>query len=443
MKKALAPTFLALSVGFFGGFGLSTMTAANAGDGNDKALPLEDLQRFTSVIEHIRDYYVQPVDDQHLFEHAIRGMLSSLDPHSSFLDPSEYEDLKESTSGKFGGLGIEVTMDESFIRVVSPIDNTPAFKAGVAAGDLIIRIDGASTKGLSLRKAVDIMRGEAGTDIELTIVREGEDTPLTFTITRDIIQVDSIRHKMLAKDYGYIRISQFQSKTGRQFKEALESLQDETESGHLKGLVLDLRNNPGGIFEASVEVADALIDADKLSDNKMLVYTEGRLPGAELKEQAHRGDMLEGAPVAVLINGGSASASEIVAGALQDHRRAVIMGTQSFGKGSVQTVLPLDEEYGLKLTTALYFTPNGRSIQAKGIEPDISIENITLPDGSKRSSAWSSIKESDLKGHLENTVEGDEAKVTTEEKFVFEPIADYQVQEALNLLKGLSILSSS
>tara|TARA_Y100000768_G_C23930227_1_gene659694 strand:- start:325 stop:1437 length:1113 start_codon:yes stop_codon:yes gene_type:complete len=370
-------------------------------------------------------------------------MLSSLDPHSSFLDPSEYEDLKESTSGKFGGLGIEVTMDESFIRVVSPIDNTPAFKAGVAAGDLIIRIDGASTKGLSLRKAVDIMRGEAGTDIELTIVREGEDTPLTFTITRDIIQVDSIRHKMLAKDYGYIRISQFQSKTGRQFKEALESLQDETESGHLKGLVLDLRNNPGGIFEASVEVADALIDADKLSDNKMLVYTEGRLPGAELKEQAHRGDMLEGAPVAVLINGGSASASEIVAGALQDHRRAVIMGTQSFGKGSVQTVLPLDEEYGLKLTTALYFTPNGRSIQAKGIEPDISIENITLPDGSKRSSAWSSIKESDLKGHLENTVEGDEAKVTTEEKFVFEPIADYQVQEALNLLKGLSILSSS
>ena len=442
MKKTIAPTFLALSLGFVGGFGLSMMGPADAKSVQDKTLPLEDLQRFTSVIEHIRDYYVKQTDDRHLFEHAIRGMLSSLDPHSSFLDPSEYDDLKESTSGKFGGLGIEVTMDGNFIRVVSPIDNTPATAAGIEAGDLIIRIDETSTKGLSLKKAVDIMRGEPGSDIILTVVREGETAPLEITITRDIIQVESIRQRMLAPDYGYVRVSQFQSKTGRQFKDSLDALVKENNKQKLKGLVLDLRNNPGGIFEASVEMVDTLVDANKLAENKLLVYTEGRLPGSEIKETAHKGDKLDGAPVIVLINGGSASASEIVAGALQDHKRAIIMGTSSFGKGSVQTVLPLDDDYGLKLTTALYYTPSGRSIQATGIVPDIEVENLPMPESTKKATAWSSIKEADLKGHLANKFEDEDESGEQETKVEFEPIEDYQLFQALNLLKGLTVLGS-
>lgn len=403
-------------------------------------LPLDDLQRFTSVVEQIRKYYVKPVEDKELFENAIRGMLSGLDPHSSYLDPSEYSDLRANTSGKFGGLGIEVTMEEGFVRVISPIDDTPASRAGIKAGDVIVRLDDTPVKGLSLKKAVDLMRGDRGTNILLTVVRKGEAQPLKIKVTRDIIQVKSIRSKVLDKDYGYIRISQFQTRSGEDLVEAINQLKKETHD-NLKGIILDLRNNPGGILESSVKVSDAFLDKPKLGYNGLIVYTEGRLPGSEIKEVAHEGDVLNGVPMIVLVNSGSASASEIVAGALQDHKRALIVGTQTFGKGSVQTVLPLKDSRGLKLTTALYFTPSGRSIQAKGIVPDIEIPDIKIPEPKHEDDENSlNIREVDLEGHLENapTTPGKSVK-TTKEKNDDKPLLnqDYQLNEALNLLKGL------
>lgn len=414
-------------------------------------LPLEDLQRFTTVIEQIRNFYVKPADDKTLFTNAIRGMLSGLDPHSAYLDEEEFQDLQVSTSGKFGGLGIEVTMEEGFVRVISPIDDTPAAKADIKPGDIIIKIDDVPVKGMTLRKAVDAMRGEKGTPIELTLLRKGMDKPLKVTLLRDIINVKSVKSKLLDDNYAYIRLSQFQAKTGEEMIAQLKELQKQTTNNTFKGLILDLRNNPGGVLDASVIVADAFLDKPKLKDDGLIVYTEGRLPGSKLKEYATRGDLLNGAPMIVLVNGGSASASEIVAGALQDHHRAIIMGQQSFGKGSVQTILPLGQAVALKLTTALYYTPSGRSIQAKGIEPDISIENIVMPTAAKDDeSSWGMVKESDLKGHLQVTLSEDaekEAQATapveldTKEQAEAEFFKkDYQLHEALNVLKGLNIL---
>lgn len=396
-----------------------------------KPVPMEDLQRFTTVMEHIRNYYVTEVNDEELLEHAIRGMLTGLDPHSTYFDPSEFDDLKASTSGKFGGLGIEVTMEDGFVKVISPIDDTPAAKAGVSAGDLIIRLDDTPVKGMSLKEAVDIMRGEPGSEISLTILRENETAPKVTKVKRAIIKAKSVKGEMLSKDYGYIRISQFQTGSAKELKSKLKELQKENKDP-LKGLVLDLRNNPGGILETSVDVADTFLHAKDLDYDATVVYTEGRLKSSKLREYAHNGDMLEGAPIVVLINGGSASASEIVAGALQDHKRAIIMGRQSFGKGSVQTVLPLKDKHGLKLTTALYYTPSGRSIQAQGIKPDIEVAYKDMTSDDKP--AIDPVREKHLNGHLEN--KGTQEAVVSSELLG----KDYQVAEAFNLLKGLNII---
>lgn len=398
-------------------------------------LPLDELRKFTDVFGKIKNAYVEEIDDATLLKYAIRGMLSGLDPHSAYLEPSAFSDLRENTSGTFGGLGIEVGMENGFVKVIAPIDDTPAHKAGIEAGDLIIKLDETPVKGMSLDQAVETMRGEAGKPIRLTIVRQGERDPLEITIVRDIIQVTSVKTLMLDEEYGYIRITQFQSTTGEDFAKGLKKLQGEVDS--LRGLVIDLRNNPGGVLRASVEVADQLIEEG------LIVYTKGRVSEADLSYSATPGDDANGIPIIVLIDGGSASASEILAGALQDHNRAVVMGTQSFGKGSVQNVMALDEKYGLKLTTARYYTPNGRSIQAQGIKPDIEVNRAKLSEEKTKPF----YRESDLAGHLSNGNQNNssESKETTDDSETSKQKAalekDFQLQEALGLLKALDILN--
>lgn len=395
-------------------------------------LPLEELRTFTEIFERIKAAYVEPVDDSVLLENAVRGMMSGLDPHSSYLDPREFRDLQVNTSGEFGGLGIEVGMEDGMIRVVTPIDDTPAQKAGVKAGDLIIRLDNQSVQGMGLNDAVKLMRGKIGTDIILTVIREGESQPLEIVVKRAVIRVASVKKRLLDDEYGYIRISQFQLETGKDLLKAVKDLKD---SADLKGFVLDLRNNPGGVLQAAVDVSDAFLTSGQI------VSTKGRIQQAELSYSASRSNPSNGLPVIVLINGGSASASEIVAGALQDHKRALIIGTASFGKGSVQTVLPLTNERALKLTTARYYTPSGRSIQAEGIVPDIIVEpsKVTKVEGIE------GVKEADLQGHLSNGNKSTESNGnhvrTTEEDAIL--AADYQLNEALNLLKGIAIFQQS
>ena len=396
-------------------------------------LPLTELRTFTEVFDIIKKAYVEDTDDKDLLENAIQGMLTALDPHSAYLKPEAYEDLQVNTTGEFGGLGIEVGMENGFVKVITPIDGTPAEAAGVLAGDLIIKLDSTPVKGLSLGDAVKLMRGKAGSDIVLSIVREGADRTLEITVTRAVIKARSVRNKLLAPNYGYIRLSQFQVPSGANVRKALDSLVEENSDTQLNGLVLDLRNNPGGVLQASAEVSDVFLDGG------LVVYTKGRLSDSEMELRATPGDALNGAPMVVLVNGGSASASEIVAGALQDHKRAVIMGTQSFGKGSVQTVRPLPNNRAIKLTTARYFTPNGRSIQAQGITPDIVVENAKLT----KVSGYNYIKEADLSGHLENPAAGNTSSVKGSQniqKSLQE--RDYQLYEALNLLKALNVVGT-
>jgi len=305
---------------------------------------------------------VEEVSDESLFDDAIRGMLTGLDPHSNYLDAEDYKDLKTATSGEFTGLGIEVTMQNGLIKVISPIDGTPAEKAGVKAGDLIVRLNESPVKGMSLREAVNNMRGKKGSSIVLTIAREGEREPVEIKIVRDTIHIKSVKSRLFKHDIAYVRISHFQSPTPKDFLKEIRKLQKKT-NGKLSGLIIDLRNNPGGLLDAAIQVSDAFIHNDKRGDDELIVYTKGRLPGSEFRASANPGDILNGKPIVVLINEGSASGSEIVAGALQDNNRAILLGTKSFGKGSVQTVLPLDDSRAVKLTTALYYTPSGRSIQ--------------------------------------------------------------------------------
>ena len=397
-----------------------------------EALPYEDLRTFTEIFGRIKRDYVEPVSDKKLLEDAVRGMLSGLDPHSAYLVAEEYQELKEGTTGQFGGLGIEVTMENGFIKVVSPIDDTPAQKAGIKTGDLIIKLDDQPVKGMSLTDAVKKMRGEPGSKIVLTIVREGEEAPLKLTLARDIIKVKSVKSRMLEKGYGYVRISSFQSGTGDALKAALAALKKEN-GGNLKGLVLDLRNNPGGVLNAAVEVSDAFLKSG------LIVYTEGRIENSEMRFNAAPDDLIDGAPIVVLINAGSASASEIVAGALQDQKRAVIMGEKSFGKGSVQTILPTSNGAAVKLTTARYYTPSGRSIQAEGIEPDIPLARVKLETLDKAD--FIPIKEADLSGHLQKgkgTPGGKKEGLETDKDKL--EVEDYSLHEALNLLKGISII---
>ncbi|MCP4077979.1 MAG: S41 family peptidase [Gammaproteobacteria bacterium] len=404
---------------------------------NSQSIPFEDLQAFTDVFSRIKSDYVEAVDDKKLLEDAIRGMLSGLDPHSSFLDTEEFSDLRIGTTGQFGGLGIEVGMENGFIKVISPIDDTPASRAGIQAKDLIIKLDEKSVKGMTLSEAVKIMRGKPSTDIKLTIVREGETKPLIITITREIIRVKSVKKRMLEEGYGYVRITNFQSRTSTDLLKSISTLQEESK---LEGLVLDLRNNPGGVLNGAVGVSDAFLDEG------LIVYTEGRIDDSSVKYTATPGDILNGASLVVLVNGGSASASEIVAGAMQDHKRAIIMGFKTFGKGSVQTIQELRNGSAVKLTTARYFTPNGRSIQAEGIVPDITLRNLKVSD---RKKAPKTISERDLSGHLSNPENGEETKETKStsgndddsKKDKPENLSetDYQLFEALNLLKGITI----
>lgn len=398
---------------------------------NVSVLPLEDLHIFAKTYEHIRQAYVTEIDDATLLEHAIRGMLNELDPHSSYLDQSSYSDLQVHTMGEFGGIGIEVGVENGVIKVVSPIDETPAARAGIEAGDLIIKIDGDNIQGMDLNESIDLMRGPKGSDIVLTIMRVGTEQPFDVTITRDTIKVRSVRSNVFDDDFGYIRIAQFQVNTGPDVKDAYKDLLKA--SPNMKGLILDLRNNPGGVLQASVEVVEQFLDGG------LVVYTEGRLPDSNHKFFAKDGDISNGLPIVVLINDGSASASEIVAGALKDQRRAVIIGTRSFGKGSVQSVIPISKDRAVKLTTARYFTPDGHSIQAQGIEPDIIVERVKVTAVQPRQG----VTEADLAGHISNGNGGDEV-TSKDRKEVDTDLQnkDSQLYEAITLLKGLALFSA-
>jgi carboxyl-terminal processing protease len=390
----------------------------------DAELPLDELRTFADVFNQIRIGYVEEIDDSTLLEYAIQGMLMNLDPHSAYLTEEAFEDLQSNTSGEFSGLGIEVGMEDGYIKIVSPIDGSPAAEAGLLSGDLILKLDGKQVKGLSLNEAIEVMRGPKGSPIELQIGRPGASQPFDITLKRDTIKVASVRERFLEPGYGYLRVAQFQTGTGADVTAALNRL---IAKEPLKGLVLDLRNNPGGVLGASVDVAGLFMDGG------LVVYTEGRLANSEVRYSADAGDASGGVPLVVLINGGSASASEIVAGALQDQKRAVIMGTDSFGKGSVQTVMPISESRAVKLTTALYFTPNGRSIQAAGIEPDIIVERaqVTAYDTSNQ------ITEADLTRRLDN-VKGETRRSQRASEGLLG--TDNQLYEALTLLKGVNIL---
>lgn len=422
---------------------LSTYALSEQGDmspESDQQIPVEDVQRFSNALSLIKKYYVKQTDDKVLFDNAIRGMLSGLDPHSGYLDESDFTDLQTATNGEFGGLGIEVTMEEGVIKVITPLVDTPAFKAGIKAGDYIIKLGSKSVQGLELKDAVNLMRGKQGSSIELTILRKGTKKPLIFHLVREKIEIKSVKSRLLDNNYAYIRLTQFQALTDKDMEVAITQLKKDA-GGHLNGLILDLRNNPGGLLNSAIEVSDAFLGNNKKGEKELIVYTEGRLPGSKFTALAtNPNDIINHAPMVVLINNGSASASEIVAGALQDNKRAIILGTRSFGKGSVQTVLPLDDRRGIKLTTALYYTPLGTSIQAKGITPDVIVEEISVPKN-KSPDEFKGLTEADLSGHLANgnkrsTISPNQPSLD-ETTLLHE---DYQLYAALTLLKGLAVV---
>jgi len=463
--------FSLIGMGIVLGVAISLNFSAIA-DREREPLPIEDLRAFTEIFGKIKSDYVETVEDKKLLTEAINGMLSGLDPHSSYLDAEAFKEMQVGTQGEFGGLGIEVGMEDGFVKVVSPIEDTPAFNAGVKSGDLVIKLDETPVKGLTLNDAVKKMRGKPGTDIKLTIIRKGVTKPIILTLTRAVIKIKSVKHKLIEPGYGYVRITQFQERSGENLVEALNDL-DAKNKGALKGLILDLRNDPGGLLNMSVAVSGAF-----LKPGELVVYTDGRTEDSKMRLTNTRENYLrmgerdflknlpawtKTVPLVVLINGGSASASEIVAGALQDHKRALIVGTQSFGKGSVQTILPLNNGTAIKLTTARYYTPNGRSIQAKGITPDIVVEEGTVKASE---GADMEVHEADLQKHLGNKQEdpaatpakdskakdkpkkddkkgdADVAKPEADEASPREVVRkdDYQFNQALTLLKGLSLL---
>lgn len=423
-------------------------------------IPIHDIQRFSTVIAQIKRYYIDEKTDKDLFSSAIKGMVSDLDPHSSFLDIDDLKDLDTVTSGEFGGIGVEIIPENGYIKVISPLDDTPASKAGIKSGDMIIRINSQLIKKMTTREAINMIRGKRGTSVNLTILRKNEKKPLRFSVQRDIIKVDSVKSKLLDGNYGYVRIVFFQAPAKTELYSAIAKLKKES-GGKLKGLIVDLRNNPGGLLDSAIHVSDTFLDANKLNRDKLIVYTKGRIPGTDIKAKASPGDLINGIPMVVLINGGSASASEIVAGALQDYKRAVIMGTKSFGKGSVQTIIPIDNTSGIKLTTALYYTPAGRSIQATGIVPDIIVPEMQVKKAEEEN-VLGSLDEADLEGHLangngnkniKNTKPSQEKTpaisqsmnkegVNDEEEPKVNSLAysDYQLFEALAVLKGLNAI---
>jgi carboxyl-terminal processing protease len=449
---------------------IGVLVGMNIGSSNVQAvskITYEKLRVFSEVYSLIKQNYVKEVDEKKILYGAIHGMLKALDPHSSFLTPESFKEMQVDTKGEFGGLGIEISRGDRGIRIVSPIEDTPADRVGIKAGDLIIKIEDTETDDMNLMEAVKLMRGKPGTKIVLTIFRKGENKPLTFTIVRAIIKIRSVRWRLEDKGVGYVRIIQFNEQSYPLLETAIEELRKKAGKGGMKGLVLDLRNDPGGLLDQAVQVADAFLDKG------LIVYTKGRIAGKDMSFEAHGGDLMKGAPMVVLINAGSASASEIVSGALQDHHRAVVMGTRSFGKGSVQTIIPLNDGSGLRLTTAQYYTPSGRSIQAKGIEPDIIVEDLEIT-GKKRPGRGKT--EADLKGHLQNandkenglpeddkdaaakkskkgdadkkdesadeTSKKDDAEVEDRDRVTGHSKGDYQLRRALDLLRGFQVLQS-
>lgn len=405
-----------------------------------ESLQKVDIDRFTNAIAQIKDFYVQPINDKKLLEDAIRGMLTGLDPHSEYLDEDSYKTLMMSTSGAFGGLGVEVTGEYGVLKVVSPIDDTPAAKAGLKPGDYIVAINGKLVNNMTMNEAVDNMRGKKGSQVTLSIVRKGEKQPLSFKLTREIIRITSVKSNLMANGIGYVRISEFQQPTTELMISAIDKLKKEA-GGNLQGLILDLRNNPGGLLETAVQIADVFLNNNNTHKFKnLIVYTQGRLANSQYSAKAtHSGDILNGAPMVVLVNEGSASASEIVAGALQDYHRAVIVGTTSFGKGSVQTVLPLDNTHALKLTTALYHTPSGRIIQNKGIIPDVTVEDLKIEQSKIDNNMMAPIREFELKGHLP----GEVTKATSNTVTVIPDNSatlahsDFQLYQAMKILKTM------
>ncbi|MGH1398803.1 MAG: S41 family peptidase [Alphaproteobacteria bacterium] len=397
---------------------------------NDYSDTYRQLDLFGDVFERVRANYVEDTPDKELVENAINGMLTALDPHSSYLNADQFGDMQVSTKGEFGGLGIEVTMENGLVKVVSPIDETPAAKAGVQAGDLIVDIDGEPVMGLTLSEAVDKMRGKVGTEIDIIISREGAEAPIEITIVRDVIKITSVRHR-IEGNAGYVRVTTFNQNTYPGVEKAMKEIKEEL-GNSLNGIVLDLRNNPGGLLDQAIAVSDAFLDKGEI------VSTRGREEDDTKRDNATPGDLAGGLPMVVLINGGSASASEIVAGALQDHKRAIVMGTKSFGKGSVQTVVPLPGHGAMRLTTARYYTPSGRSIQAKGIDPDIEVELAKIESFDVRR-----VRESDLKGALDNADKPKEKKADKkkdgDEDDEKEEIQDYQLYRALDLLSALAL----
>ena len=398
----------------------------------------EHLSLFGDIFDRIREKYVEEVNDEELIRAAINGMLTSLDPHSSYLPPSDFDQMKVQTRGEFGGLGIEVTQDEGYVKVVSPIDDTPAFRAGIKSGDLITAVDGQSLLGMSLDEAVKVMRGPVGSEIILTIFRETIEEPYDVTIIRDTIKLVVVRHR-LEGDTGYVRLSTFNDQTYKGLEKAVKSMIKEAGGiKNINGFVLDLRNNPGGLLSQAIKVSDAFLDKGEI------VSTRSKHKGEGDRFNAMRGDITKGKPIVVMINGGSASASEIVAGALQDHRRAIILGTKSFGKGSVQTIMPLQGNGAIRLTTSRYYTPSGRSIQAVGVVPDVLVEQTRAPDDSDEMQETRT--EASLRGSLTNDSlsESDKKQLEEEEKELNEKAKlrrdDYQLSYAIDLLKGFSVL---
>ncbi len=389
-------------------------------------LPLNELRIFAEAFNRVSAAYVEEIDDRALLDSAIKGMLSQLDPHSAYLDRKSFSDLQETTTGNYGGLGLEVGQEDGVVKVISPMDDTPADNAGLMPGDLILQLDDTPVRGMSLSDAVESMRGEPGSTIKLLVLKKGESVPRDITITRKIIKVASVRQRFLEEGYGYLRIAQFQSGTGSEVEKAIDDLKEE---GNLTGLVIDLRNNPGGVLQSAVDVSDFFVSEG------LIVYTSGRISNTDVRFIASTPDSLEGVPIVVLVNEGTASASEIVAGALQDHGRAVIMGTHTFGKGSVQTILPLNDEKAIKLTTALYYTPNGRSIQAEGIIPDIRVDRSTVTRLDKN--PWGTT-EKNLLNHLNGSDENANSETQSNVELASQ---DYQLNEALTLLKGLNVLN--
>lgn len=402
-------------------------------------LPRKDIRRFVTAIAVIHHYYIKPTTNNTLFDDAISGMVSSLDPHSTYLNAAALKDLKTTVSGKFVGVGIELTLKDGMLKVISPLDGSPAQKAGIKANDLIVKVDGMLIRNMSLEDAVKRIKGKAGTSVILTVIRKGAEKPVDYKIKREVIKLVSVKSKLLQNGYGYVRITFFQGPVDHQLHHEIKELKDES-NGHLEGLILDLRNNPGGLLDVSAQVADDFLDSNKINKYKdYIVYTKGRIPGADMHIKAHGNDLIKGTPMVVLINGGSASASEIVAGALQDYNRAIVMGTRSFGKGSVQTVLPIGKDSAIKLTTALYYTPAGREIQARGIIPDVTVPILSVKDLDTKSFL---VDEANFQNHLDGKVSKETKEEIAKRKETLGSQLklakkDYQLYEALMMLQGL------